>query len=124
EIDAVEERRGSMEEVLAALSAAGVERSELTLAWDFPVATAENVTGRMLALRDGAFESLGDDAPAFAIDEVQTTDLKPGIARLVRGTMQVPSFLTGDGGPGSRLNYGADGETPAPSGGTLEAPFS
>ncbi len=124
EIDEIEARRADMEAVFDGLAAAGVERSDLTAAWDFPVATAADVTGRLVAVRDAAFDKLGDGAPAFSIDEVQTTELEPGIVRLVRGTMKVPSFLTGDGGPGSTFHYEGDGDLPAPSGPDLDATFS
>ena len=56
----------------------------------------------------------------------------PLIARQVTGTVGVPSYLTGDGGPGSRLHYGPAGGAgtpptpdalPTPSGATVAADF-
>jgi hypothetical protein len=116
-----------------------VDRSELFLAWDFTVASAENLTGRALAMRDTAFAQLGDtdladgevegDAPAYEITEIEQRS--DDIA--IRGTVEVPSFLTlpqdlprlppdqleehlGTGVqqylPGSRLYYGTP--TPGP----------
>ncbi len=123
EIDGIEERRDAMEEVLSALGEAGVEREQLTLAWDFPVITQESLSGPMVHMRDTAFDQLGDDAPAFTVDEVVTADLKPGIARLVRGTFEVPSFMTGDGAPGSTLQRDEDW-LPELSGSALTASFS
>jgi hypothetical protein len=106
------------------LSRAGVSRHGLYLAWDFTVASEKSLTGRVLRMRDDAFAKLGHRAPGFTVSQV--TDFTPEqdarIARQVRGTVAVPSYLTGDGGPGSRLHYG-DGALPTPSGQTLAADF-
>jgi len=123
EIDGIEQRRDEMDGVLAALAKVGVDRKALTLAWDFPVASQENLSGPMVHMRDTAFDQLGEAAPTFTVDEVQTAELQPGIARLVRGTFQVPSFLTGAGEPGSTLQRGDDGK-PALSGSSISAAYS
>ena len=44
-------------------------------------------------------------AAVFTVTETQTDDLQPGIAKVVRGTFEVPLYLTGDGGPGSRMTF-------------------
>src|SRR5690606_25258229 len=113
---AIEARRTAMEDIFSRLENAGVARDELYLAWDFTVASVDNITGRMLHIRDEAFASLGNAAPAFTVTEV--TDLAPcgegGCAggqdayksRVIRGTFEVPNFLdTADGAPGSRFYY-------------------
>ncbi|SNY69638.1 hypothetical protein [Paractinoplanes atraurantiacus] len=73
--------------------------------WEFTVASTAGLTGRVLHMRDQAFAALGGRAPAFTVTQV--TDYTPEqdarIARQVRGTVAVPKYLTGDGGPGSRL---------------------
>jgi hypothetical protein len=56
----VEARRAPMERILADLDGAGVKRDELYVAWDFTVASAQGITGRMLSIRDRAFAALGD----------------------------------------------------------------
>ncbi|MER7442425.1 hypothetical protein [Micromonospora avicenniae] len=123
-----------MKRVLADLTRAGVKRHSLYLAWDFTVASRQGLTGRMLAIRDGAFADLGAAAPQITVDQVTdyTPQQDPRIARQVAGTIGVPSYLTGDGGPGSRLHYGpthGDGTPPSryalptPSGTTLRADF-
>jgi hypothetical protein len=61
----VEARRAHMEDVFSTLTAAGVARNDLYLAWDFTVASAENNTGRLLFMRDDAFTRLGSAAPTF-----------------------------------------------------------
>jgi hypothetical protein len=73
-------------------------------------------------MRDEAFARLGGAAPAITITSV--TDFAPEqdarIARKVRGTVDVPSYLNLPGGPpGSKLNYGADG-LPEPQPGNIQ----
>ncbi|GGN51505.1 hypothetical protein FHR83_009316 [Actinoplanes campanulatus] len=97
----------------------------LYLTWDFTVASRAGLTGRVLRMRDAAFAALGRAAPAFTIGQVTdyTAEQDARIARQVRGTVTVPSYLTGAGGPGSRLNYPPGGELPAASGTTYAAEF-
>ena len=125
EIDEVESRRDAIDAAIAALSEEGVARDELWMAWDFTVASDRNLTERLVAMRDDALERIGGGAPSFEVAEVVTdpAELDPGIARVVRGSMAVPSYLTGDGSPGSRLNVSADG-LPAHAGYDYRAQFS
>lgn len=103
-----EQRRGAMNAALAALDAAGVDRSTLYLAWDFTVASTRNLSERVLTMRDDAFASLNGGAPQFSVTNVQD-NVSSSIWRRVRGTFTVPSYLTGDGSPGNTLNYGPNG---------------
>ncbi|MDZ4825822.1 MAG: hypothetical protein SGJ13_05065 [Actinomycetota bacterium] len=105
-VDAVEDRRDRYEQVFAELADAGVERDGLYLAWDFTIASAANITERMLRIRDDAFETLGDAAPTFTVDSVEENP-DDNLARRVTGTVDVPLYLTGTGEPGSRF-VGAD----------------
>lgn len=107
EVPALEDRRSSMEAVFADLEEAGVERDELQLAWDFTVASTEGLSSRLLSMRDSAFATLGDDAPAFTVDSVTPSD-REGIATEVEGTYEVPLYLDGEGAPGSSLALGLD----------------
>jgi hypothetical protein len=120
---------GRYQRLFGDLTAAGIEVDELFLAWDFTVASSENLTGRSLAIRDQTFAALGDEdltdghvagaAPDYTITEVEQRpdDLA------IRGTITAPNFLTlpqdlprlpprelGTGVeqylPGSRLFYG------------------
>jgi hypothetical protein len=59
-IPAIESRRDHFEDVFDTLGDAGIARDDLYLAWDFTVASTENMTGRMLSMRDQAFADLGD----------------------------------------------------------------
>lgn len=121
-IDQVEERRGTMEVVFADLAEAGVAREDLTMAWDFTVRSTEDATGRLLAMRDDAFGDLGDDAPEFVVDPVDTSDAPAG-ARVVTGRYTVPNYLTADGGPGEVLNNGSGPDGIPERNGSREARF-
>ncbi len=82
---------------------AHIKRSSLYEAWDYTVASRKSLTTTMLSIRDDAFKDLGDtnlsdgdvagDAPAFAVTDVTTTGLAPGIAREVQGTFTAPCYL-------------------------------
>jgi len=130
DVPALEARRPQLESVLATLAAAGVARRDLYLAWDFTVASGRNLAERMLHIRDDAFASLAGGVPAFAVTSVEnlTPAADARIARRIRGTFDVPLYLTGTGAPGSRFR-GADGlPQTAPNalpvrGGTLQASF-
>ncbi len=121
---ATDARAAHMDGVFATLSAAGVARDSLNLAWDFTVASREGLSKRALAIRDDAFHQLGDDnladevvpptshAPEYHID----TDCRPNnagggcpaddvgrasnpkfvaaIAHQLKGTFTVPCYLT------------------------------
>jgi hypothetical protein len=133
---AIEDRRASMESMFDTLEDAGIGRDDLYLAWDFNIASVENITERLLHIRDDAFASLGATAPAYSITEVIdfapcSEDCAEGedeqIAREVSGTFVVPNYLdSDDGGPGSSFFYAApDDGLPDRIGGnnTLEARF-
>jgi hypothetical protein len=120
----LEGRRRHMEDLFHDLRRAGVARHELVLAWDFTVASGQNLSQRLLAMRDDAFARLGDDAPAFHVDSV-VPSTRSDLLREVQGTFEVPSYLTGDGSTGQVLNNGdGPGASPLPQrNGTLTAQF-
>jgi hypothetical protein len=97
---------------LGSLRSAHVDLGGLYLAWDFTVASQRNLTERVLHMRDEAFAHLGSRSPVFTVDSVTDypADQDPLIARQVKGTVFVPSYLdTPLGLPGSRLHYDRDG---------------
>lgn len=110
-IDVLEARRPAMDSIFASLEAAGVDRDDLFLAWDFTVASERNLSERLLTIRDDAFADLGDAAPPFTVTSVQTSTPAENadLARRVEGTFEVPLYLTGDGSPGSSFHWGPDG---------------
>ena len=127
-------RQAHFESLFASLAAAGVARGDLYLAWDFTVASARNLSERMLHIRDDAFAQLGDrnladgvisgGSPTFVVDTVTSAlPCKPSIdigvppvscegpldarlARRVEGRILVPCYLNLPGcPPGSRFLY-------------------
>jgi hypothetical protein len=116
----VEGRRAKMEEVFAILAGANVPRDDLFLAWDFTTQSVESLAGKMLHMRDDAFARLGDDAPSFTVTSV-TTNPDSRTFRDVRGTFQVPLYLTGPE-IGTLLNVGPGG-LPFTTGATYTARF-
>ena len=98
----VEARRPKMEGILQALESHGVPRHDLYLAWDFTVLSKRSMGERMLAIRDDAFARLGADVPSFTVDSIEQRDwTNPERAHeRVRGTIQVPLYVTNGGETG------------------------
>jgi hypothetical protein len=106
------DRQARYDDVLTRLTARGVDVSGLYLAWDFHVASAENLAGRALAIRDDAFAQLGDTdladleadgrSPDFTVSEVVDETVTESVGgeqveqqvRTVRGAVVVPNYLT------------------------------
>ncbi|GAA1983711.1 hypothetical protein [Catenulispora subtropica] len=111
--DPLRQRQKELEPVLRTLSHAGVHTSGLYLAWDFTVASTTSLTGDLTTIRDDAFARLHGEAPTFTVTAVtdQTPAQDPDIARVVDGTIQVPSYLSQPGGPtGSVFHRDHDGQ--------------
>jgi hypothetical protein len=118
---AINSQRPRFERAFKALRRADIERRDLYLAWDFTVASDENIAGRMLHIRDEAFAGLGDttmtdvqvqgDAPAFAVTSVEnfTPAQDPELARRVRGTFEVPCYLAPNCNPGGTFELDPEG---------------
>lgn len=87
------------------MAAAGVDRSNLYLAWKFTVAGPDTLAGRLLAMREDAMGRLDGGAPKFQVTEVTTDGVRDGIAKLVSGTYEVPLYLNNGGAPGARMVY-------------------
>ncbi len=88
--------------IFKALKRAKIQRGSLYEAWDFTVASARSLAGRMLAIRDNAFAQIGDKkladgvvqgrAPSFTVTaETPPADLND--VREVTGTFKVPCYL-------------------------------
>jgi len=103
-----ESRRAHMEDIFRTLDRADVARDEVQLAWDFTVASARSLAGRLLRIRDDGFRWLGGRAPRFTVTSVEDQP-RPEIWRRIRGTFEVPLYLTGDGGPGQGFALDASG---------------
>lgn len=97
--------------IFAALTAAGVPKDDLVVAWDFVTATDDDVIGDTIAARDAAVAAMGDRGANLNVKI--TVDESPDsadarIARHLRFDYDVPSVLTGDGKSG--FARGADGK--------------
>ena len=103
-----ESRRAHMESLFKTLGRAGVSRPDLQLVWDFTIASGQAIAGRVLAMRDDAFDFLGGRAPVFTITSVQENPAAE-FRRRIKGTYEVPLYMTGDGAPGQRLALDASG---------------
>ncbi|MES2885555.1 MAG: Calx-beta domain-containing protein [Pseudomonadota bacterium] len=112
----VEARRAHFEELFSALSRAGVERSELYLTWDFTVISDQNLTGRLVHIRDDALAKLGDSTPGDGVPQgtapvisnvtVSNNTGTGNTAREVRGVITVPSYMDRPfGNAGSKFYY-------------------
>ncbi|MEX2626773.1 MAG: hypothetical protein WD225_07795 [Ilumatobacteraceae bacterium] len=126
--EAIEDRRAGMEEMFDDLEAAGIERDDLQLAWTFTTASTENVTDRMLHIRDESLAELGGTAPRFEVTDIDDDPDVETIGRVVTGTLTAPNWLTGDGGPGEGFHYGdvdvrAEPDALPARNGTVEATF-
>ncbi|HEX6460250.1 MAG TPA: hypothetical protein VF032_15120 [Thermoleophilaceae bacterium] len=120
-----EARRPHMEWIFRRLAKAGIARGSLYLAWDFTVASRQNLSERALYMRDDAFKQLGDTnlrdmkvqgaAPTFTV--TQTTDFTPdqnaNVAREVQGEFLVPCYLNAPGcPPGASMAFAPGSDTP------------
>ena len=118
-------RTTEMEAMFTALTSAGIERSTLQLAWDFTVASTQNLTGRILEVRDNTLEWLDTHTPEYAITSI-VPGSKDDVAVQVAGTFKLPTHLTGNGSAGQKFAY--DSTTPGPNdlpviGEVVDVPF-
>lgn len=107
----IEGRRTVYEDIFARLTAAGVSRSTLQLAWDFTTASQENLTGRLVAARDDAFTRIPSDGPEYKIKSVEDFDVATNstIGREIHLQFRVP-YYTDKPGPGSSLVLDSNGK--------------
>lgn len=112
-------RRDHFESLFESLGKAGIERGSLYMAWDFTVASQRNLSERVLHIRDDAFAKLGDTTPGDGIVQGKSPTISDvtvedhvddgNIARVVRGVIEVPSYLNLPFGiTGSKFYYKPD----------------
>ena len=116
-VPSTDPRAAHMDRIFCELKEAGwhvtANPADLYLAWDFTTASTQNVTGRLLAIRDDAFSQLGESkaqvdqgadpagaVPAFqaSYTDFQSADPKGAnystdIAREITGTFTVPCYI-------------------------------
>jgi hypothetical protein len=102
-----------------ALLAAGLDPAEMTIAWTFTVASGESLSGRLRAMWAETSADIGEGAPPFTIDSVETS----GFANVVTGSFEMPNYLTGDGSTGSVFNNDGDPDGIPTRNGTMTTEF-
>ena len=117
--DVLGQRRHYEEEVFPALAAAGVQRQDLQLAWDFVTVSRESSLGRMEFMREDLMATIGAGGPAYSIKSVTDEDCalpETTIGRTVIIDMTVPLYTEMDA-PSTMLTRDDDG-MPYPNGET------
>ncbi len=123
--------------IFAALKRARIKRDKtLYEAWNFTVGSEQNLTGRMLAIRNNAFAQLGDKnladgvvkghAPAFQVTSKGPLTGAPSFTD-VQGNFEVPCYLVVCGGSATAgFHYSSSKPDATPTqipGNTATAPF-
>ncbi len=96
------------EQIFAALGRAGIQRTDLVLAWDFTTASERFLTGPVVAMRDRAMQMVGERGAGFTVTQVEE-NYNANILRRISGTFQVPLFLTSPVDDRGQLMRGPDG---------------
>ncbi|MCB9751110.1 MAG: hypothetical protein H6713_14125 [Myxococcales bacterium] len=120
DVPELEALRDDFEDVFAALADAGVARDELQLAWRFTTLTRETVQAPARDIIPAITPLIEGGGLGFKVTHVDESD--GAVAYTLKGTFTVPNCMTGDAGPGERLNRGPGGEVICE--GTVEAPFT
>lgn len=108
-------RRALYADIFGELEKAGVPRDNLQIAWDYTTATKENITGRMIEMRDKALSVVGDDGPSFVVEKVEENP-DPELLRRIHLVVTLPVYLTtaskiyDKDAPVDRLNVDANGQ--------------
>jgi len=113
-----------MPEILTALAAAGVQKDDLVLAWDFVTASDHHLTRNVLAMREQALPVIGEEGIGYTIETVEEKPSEHVLRRIV-GTYKVPRFLsqTNQSVPEATLDLDETG-LPKWRGDTYDVPFS
>lgn len=117
----IEGRRTLYDDIFSRLEADGWQRSEVTVAWDFTVKSAESVGGKIGFMQEDALARVGESGPPYVIDTVQefTVEENPTTWKRVYGRMTVPRYTEEDA-PGTLLTRDSNnmpeyaGETTVP----------
>lgn len=103
----VERRRALYDDIFKKLADAGIDKSDLQIAWDYTTASRENNTRALVAMRDDALAKVGEEGPEYSI---VSTEENPNefIRRRILAKMKVPLYLDKPEA-GGRLVLGEDG---------------
>ncbi|MFU8803966.1 MAG: hypothetical protein ACNA8W_09180 [Bradymonadaceae bacterium] len=106
-------------DIFPTLTAYGIERDELQLAWDFTTRSQEGIVADMLEVRRDVLERLAQNAPEVRVTAVDE-DVNADVFRQVHGTITVPLYLTEPGVEG-RLHRDESGQVVV--NGEVDVPF-
>ena len=95
-------------DVFAALATAGVDKSELVLAWDYVTASDQFLTQDLLTMRDAAIPAMGQNGANLTFTTTEQTPAS-GIYKAYTGTFKSPNFLTDDEADDSVISRDASG---------------
>jgi dienelactone hydrolase len=112
-----------MPAIVASLEAAGVEKSDLVVAWDFVTGSDGALTGHILSMRDQALAVETQDGGAYTITSVEN-DFDTATLRRIRGTFTVPQFIDNadESKPEAQLVFDSTGAPKIV--GSYQAPFT
>lgn len=117
----LEARRAHFEDIFAKLTAAGIDRKSLQIAWDYTTASQATATGNLLAMRDDALAAVGAAGPSYTITQVETAP-NQYLQKRLHGMMTVPLYLNrADPGDDEHLVRDASGKPQ--KNGTATYPF-
>mmetsp|Transcript_6422 Transcript_6422/g.10514 ORF Transcript_6422/g.10514 Transcript_6422/m.10514 type:complete len:673 (-) Transcript_6422:142-2160(-) len=85
-------REKHFSEIFESLESVGVARIDLLIAWDFTTNDKEDVTGRLVHVRDDAKQRIGEDGPEYVIDSIEY-DTDELVAKKIKGKFQMPTYL-------------------------------
>ena len=110
DVPEIEALRPQYETLFADLEKAGISRQSLQLAWDFTTASNDVLTQDVRHILPDMKTRAAAGNLGFTITDVQTDppDL-PKLKFAIKGTFKVPSYLTGDAGPGEVFARDATG---------------
>jgi pimeloyl-ACP methyl ester carboxylesterase len=80
-------------DMFAALATAGVDKTDLALAWDFHTASDEFLQSDLLAMRDAAVPAMGANGANLSFT-AQPQPARAGVLKSYIGTFKSPDFLT------------------------------
>ena len=106
-------------DIFPKLEQAGVDRSELQLAWDFTTGSEENITGDLMRMRSLALDWFAHNEITATVTDDQE-DVDATVFRRIEGTITVPMFLESEEDD-ALLHRDAEGLVA--QNGTVELPF-
>jgi len=100
--------KANADKMFSALATAGVQKSELVLAWDFVTASDDFLRSDLTAMRDAALPAIGTNGANLSF----VGTLQPAISGIYKayvGTYKAPNFLSDMENDDSIITRGADG---------------